>query len=470
MKVFMDLQIKAFGNCYFVGNKEENMSDQNWSELIPEEKRQYKLDKYFSSEGIKFISANAEKAYKTRTMRLVNTYNVQEPDRVQVNMPVGNLPYLLKGLNTYDIMYNFRKVVESCIEFNEQYSEELEIFTLPNIISGKALELLDYKLYVWPGHGLPQGAPGFQFVEGEYMLADEYNSLIRDPSDFWTRTYLPRVFGAFKPFNTTRPVTDITEIIGTQQFSVLSNPDFQSMLQKMLDAGKEYGNAKEAMIGLSDLAISHGFPRNMRLFCKAPFDTIGDTMRGTQGIMTDMYRQPETLLKALDVIADVTIASILGSRNIKDTLFVFYPLHKGADGWMSQKQFDTFYWPSLRKVMNAFMHEGLIQQLFAEGSFNTRLEAINEFPKGFVSWRFDQTNMAMAKKILGSKCCIEGNVPSSLLITGFPTDVKEHCRRLIEICGKGGGYILGAGVTTENPKLENLRAMIEATREYGVYR
>jgi hypothetical protein len=63
MKVFMDLQINAFGNCYFVGNKEENMANQYWSELIPEEKRQYKLDKYFSSEGIKFISANAEKAY-----------------------------------------------------------------------------------------------------------------------------------------------------------------------------------------------------------------------------------------------------------------------------------------------------------------------------------------------------------------------------------------------------------------------
>ena len=76
---------------------------------------------------------------------------------------------------------------------------------------------------------------------------------------------------------------------------------------------------------------------------------------------------------------------------------VTYPLHKGADGWMSQKQFDTFYWPSLKKVMDAFIKEGLIQNMFAEGGYNTRLETVNEFPKGSVCWYFDKTDMAKAK-------------------------------------------------------------------------
>ena len=34
----------------------------------------------------------------------------------------------------------------------------------------------------------------------------------------------------------------------------------------------------------------------------------------------------------------------------------------------------------------------------------------------------------------------------------------------------GGGYLLSAGAIPENPKLENLRAMMDATREYGMYR
>ena len=84
-------------------------------------------------------------------------------------------------------------------------------------------------------------------------------------------------------------------------------------------------------------------------------------------------------------------------------------------------------------------------------------------------WRFDKTDMARAKEVLGDKCCISGNVPSSLISTGTPQDIKEYCRKLIEVCGKGGGYILAAGSSVTKAPPENLRAMIEAAKEYGVY-
>jgi uroporphyrinogen-III decarboxylase len=121
--------------------------------------------------------------------------------------------------------------------------------------------------------------------------------------------------------------------------------------------------------------------------------------------------------------------------------------------------------------MDTLINEGLICHLFAEGSYNTRLKAIkDDFPKGSgVCW-FDQTDMAMAKKILGDKFTIQGNIPSSLMVTGSPADVKACCRKLIETCGEGGGCIMAAGCIAENPKLENLRAVMEAIREYGVHR
>ena len=73
-------------------------------------------------------------------------------------------------------------------------------------------------------------------------------------------------------------------------------------------------------------------------------------------------------------------------------------------------------------------------------------------------------------QILGSKFCIQGNVPSSLIVTGTPADVKERCRKLIEDCGEGGGYILGPGCIPDKPKLENVRAMMAAAKEYGIYK
>jgi uroporphyrinogen-III decarboxylase len=136
---------------------------------------------------------------------------------------------------------------------------------------------------------------------------------------------------------------------------------------------------------------------------------------------------------------------------------------------MSTKQFETFYWPSLRKICLALIDEGIVPSLFAEGSYATRLEIVNEFPKGAVSWRFDRTDMAVVKKILGDKCCISGNVPASLLSLGTAAEVKECCHRLIEVCAPGGGYILAAGSSVDHAPPENLRTMMEAAQEYGVY-
>jgi uroporphyrinogen-III decarboxylase len=442
----------------------------NWVEMTPEKKRQYKLDRFLDTEGINFINREAEDTYKIRAKRMVDVYNVQEPDRVPVNLPIGSLPLIDYGINMHTAMYDYDKAVEACKKFNEQYSDELEIFTSPTSIPGKVLEVLDYKLYAWPGHGLSQDAPGFQFVEGEYMGSDEYDDLIYDPSDFWLRTYLPRVFGSFEPFRLFQPLTNLTEIVHITQLMPLSTPQVQDTLQKLIDVGKEFQRMIKAVGEYNGMRIAHGFPTMPSAFAKAPFDTLGDSLRGTQNIMKDMYRRPDKLLEALDVVADMTIHSILRSANFPRTTVVSYPLHKGADGWMSQKQFETFYWPSLKKVMDAFIKEGLIQSLFAEGSFNTRLETVNAFPKGTVSWYFDQTDMAKAKKILGDRCCIQGNIPSSMIVTGSPGEVKEYCRKLIEVCGKGGGYILSAGTIAENPKLENLRAMMQAVREYGVYK
>jgi uroporphyrinogen-III decarboxylase len=71
--------------------------------------------------------------------------------------------------------------------------------------------------------------------------------------------------------------------------------------------------------------------------------------------------------------------------------------------------------------------------------------------------------------VFRENACIAGNLPASILCTGTPEEVKEGCRRIIKVCAPGGGYILagGAGMDKGNP--ENLRAMMEAAKEYGVY-
>ncbi len=441
----------------------------NWSTMTPEQKRKWRLDKFVNGEGIKFVSPEAEKAYKVRAQRYVDVYNVKEPDRVPVNLPVADLPYILYGINCHTTMYQVEKAVEACKQFNAKYSTELEYYASPMTTPAYVLDIMDYKLYAWPGHGLSVDAPGYQFVEGEYMMADEYTDLIHNPSDFWLRTYLPRVFGIFDSFKYLPPVTDIIEL-PTSQIAVLGNPQVRMALRKMIEAGDEFERRAKIVGPFLGQGPDHGYPTTFGGYSFAPFDILGDTLRGTTSIMKDLYRRPDDVLRAVDVLADINIRSILSAPNTPDIINVMFPLHKGADGWMSPKQFEKFYLPSLKKFIDALNNEGLICTLFAEGSYNTRLEYVDVFPKGFVTWIFDQSDMSRAKQVLGKSCCIQGNVPSSLTVTGSPADVKAYCKKLIETCAPGGGYILSAGCTAENPKLDNLRAMLSAAREYGVYK
>jgi uroporphyrinogen-III decarboxylase len=137
---------------------------------------------------------------------------------------------------------------------------------------------------------------------------------------------------------------------------------------------------------------------------------------------------------------------------------------------MSDEQFKKFYWPSLREVMLAFENEGCVSVLFCEGGYNSRLKYLKELSKGSTVLLFDRTDMAKAKKVIGNRLCIAGNVPAGMLLTGTAEEVKEYCKNLIDVAGKGGGYIMSFGTAMDEGKPETVHAMIDFTKEYGVYK
>jgi uroporphyrinogen-III decarboxylase len=445
------------------------MPDKKWTEMTADEKRNQRYKQWLDAEDINFISADAKKAYKQRVQRMIDVYNVKEPDRVPVSLMAGALPAYLYGIDYYTCMYDYDKAVKAYDKFNQEFPEADAVASPATIFPGRVYDLLDYKLYSYPGHGLPKTATGIQFVEGEYMKAEEYDALISNPSDFWQRKYMPRIFGAFESWSKLNPFTNIIEA-PAMNFMPYAMSDVQNSLKTLINVGNELLKFMQVMGEFSRKTLEAGYPAARGGMAKAPFDIIGDTLRGTQGVMFDIFRRPDTLLEAIDVVTKLQIESVINSVNASKGLSAMFPLHKGADGWMSDKAFQKFYWPSLKKTINAFINEGILVTLFAEGSYETRLDSVNEFPKGAVTWLFDRTDMVKAKKALGDKCCIAGNVPTSLMATGTPKAVKDYCKKLIETCGKGGGYILAAGAAIDNGKPENVRAMLDAAKEYGTYK
>jgi uroporphyrinogen-III decarboxylase len=114
--------------------------------------------------------------------------------------------------------------------------------------------------------------------------------------------------------------------------------------------------------------------------------------------------------------------------------------------------------------------EGIVPFPAAEGGYNKRTDVVKDLPKGKTMWMIDQTDMAAAKKTLGIVACLAGNVPSSMLSMGTPQQVKDYVKNLIDSCAAGGGYIVSNGAFFDEAKAENVRAMVDFTMEYGLYK
>lgn len=447
------------------------MIDTESSELTPEAKREKRFKRWLDAPGVEFSSSAAKEAYRERVKRLQDVLLLREPDRVPVSLPVGNYPIYYAGSTLQKVMYDYDELCRVWRKFFYDFCDDMDSFSGPGIYSAKVFEHIGFQMYKWPGRGLSPDVSQFQFVEKEYMKADEYDDLIQDPSDFALRVFMPRTISALEPFRNLVPFSSVMGIGSAIGFvSPGANPDIRAAFQAIFDAGVELAKWQETVGACSREILAAGYPSIRSASALAPFDSIADILRGTSGTSKDMYRQPDKLLEAIEKISDLTIKQAITTANAFGAVAIGMPLHKGDDTFMSDKQFETFYWPTLKKLILAFIREGLMVMLVAEGQYNRRLEVIQDLPKGWTHWVFDQTDMARAKKIVGKNACISGNVPSSLMMTGTPKDVKEYCRKLIEACGEGGGYILSGGSATTETNPENLRVFMAAAKEYGTYR
>jgi hypothetical protein len=445
-----------------------------WEEMSADEKQEAQFQKLLAPkdpEGndLKFQSPEAEAGYKASISRIKAAIQLKKPDRVPVTIFPSMFPFTYAGMTVQEAMYDYDRCVAGFKKFVLDFQPDIH-FGAAGPGPGKFYEILDYKLYAWPGHGVaPQHT--YQCNEGEYMTAEEYDLLITDPSFYFRNFYLPRVFRALEPWSMLPPLTGILEMYGVAfNFIPFAIPPVQGAYKALFEAGAEAMKWASAVGGVNGELSTLGFPNILGGFTKAPFDTLGDTLRGTKGIMLDMYRQPDKLLKALEAITPIMIGMGLGAAQQTGNPLIFMPLHKGADGFLSDAQFKKFYWPTLRTVIVGLIEGGCIPFLAAEGGYNTRLEVIRDIPKGKTLWMFDQTDMAKAKKIVGETLCLFGNVPASVLNLGTPEDVKSYCKNLIDVAGKGGGFILSNGSFFDYAKPENVKTMVDFTKEYGVYK
>jgi len=405
---------------------------------------------------------------KEREQRVMDCIQLKPVDRVPIICGIGYFPARAPGTPCSAAYYDFDAWLEAYKKTLPDYPADF-IYPQP-FQPGSALEILDPKQLRWPGHGVSPNH-GHQSIEIDNMRADEYDAFLRDPSDYMFRIHMSRVSDKLEGLAALPRFATLHGMYGALNLAAaMAEPKTARAIETLLKVGKEIRKYRSKTMKFEKMMLDFGFPKYFQGAAMPPYDLISHSMRGMTGSMMDMYRHADKMLEAAEKILQIELEEPLPPPSPLGYIRMFMTNTRGSDDFLSKKMFDTFYWPTFKKLVMGLIEKGATPCIFFEGCFTSRLEYLLEFPKGKILARLDTTDIFKAKEILRDHVCLEGNVPSTILQVGTVQDVTDYCKKLIDVVGNGGGFILSPRSSTDEVKPENLKAMIDFTHEYGVYR
>lgn len=410
------------------------------------------------------MAKTPEELLEERKKRVLDAATLKVPDRVPIFLPISVLGAKYGGITLHEAFSNTTKWHDINEKLLLEYQPDL--FLGPMGFDMETNTIVGNKLMKWPGHGVDENTT-FQFVEGEYVKAEEYDTFLDNPGDFILRTYMPRIYGGLEGLQYMPSLMSLFTSMG--MFFFIAMPQVAEALDNLTKAARRGSQFLMSTAAFASRMRPHGFPLLMGFGAQAPFDVISDYFRGLRGSTLDMYRCPDKLLAAQQKFLPYLIDSSLAMGRMMPGTLSFMALHRGSDEFMSPKQFETFYWPGLKTLLLAMTDNGLTPFVFWEGIWDQRLEYLRELPKGKVVGWFDRTNLFRAKDMIGDTMCICGDMPLSLLQTGTPEQVKDYAKRLIDVVGKDGGFMMGSNTVLDSAEPELVKVWVDFTREYGVY-
>jgi hypothetical protein len=410
----------------------------------------------------------AKALFDARWQRIMDCVALKQPDRMPVVFYATFWLAKYGGISCKELMYDYEKTKaiaeRAVLEFEPDATGPLVIITA----SGQALEAAEFKQLQWPGHGVGDNQP-FQYLDREYMKADEYDDFIFDPTGFYLQKYLPRVAGVFEGFD------QLPSFPGLHYFRLINGlrpfakPGVRESFEKIVRAAEEAERFFDHHVQWCNKINAAGYPLINGATAVSPYDFIADYFRGATGMMKDLFRHKDKLLALLDKASTFLTKQTIATAKASGHPIVMIPIHWAPDAFMSPKQFDTFWWPPFRKMMIGMIEAGLTPMPLWEADCTKRLETIKDVPPGKCIYWFERTDLVKAHEVLGDVVALRGNLSASLLTTGQPAEVDAAVKNLVDkVWNKGGHLILdGAfGMPDETP-VANVRAMFDAARKYA---
>ena len=404
-----------------------------------------------------------------RQKRIDETIALREPDRVPITATGQCYPVYNAGYTVAEVVYDFSKYAESLIKYLTQYEPDAAGggITIPGY--GPIMEIIRPKNLVWPG--APDGRISVnstqQFIEFPILQEEDMDFFMEDYTGWLLSKGYPAASGLFEPIAKWDFAGQIIETHFNRLIAMLSTPEAKEMMQNIWKASDMFDEVGKKNMELHEKYLEMGFPVTGGGMALVPFDAYSDFYRGTLDTMMDMYERPDVIMRFIDRNIEYVLKDITEQAKHAPGKWVFMPLHKGMDTFLTEQQYKDYYWKYLQRMINHIIDVGMIPYVYTEGPYNSRIKHLTEVPKGKVVYSFEEVDPVYAKQQLGETACIQGVFPIYLLHYGTKQQVVDEAKRLIDILAPGGGYIFSTGAGYDHAKPENVEAMFDTVKTYG---
>jgi uroporphyrinogen-III decarboxylase len=397
-------------------------------------------------------ATDMEALYQQRLNRYVTAMRNGKPDMIPIRPFVAEITGVHAGYTCQELAHDYQRAFAAARKCAADFDWDAVVSNMVYVWTGLT-QAIGLKYYGVPGLDVPANM-GFQYREpsqnNAFMQPDEYDQLIEDPTGFLLNVWLPRVAAPVRRAG--EPVT------AEHNLSFLKGG--MAMMQYFSAFGEQNARLRRESGTVS--AISGIF--------KAPMDIIADKLRGYLGLVEDLFERREKVVAACEALMPHLCHVAMSTADPQKLVPIGYWMHRGGVPFVSPEIFQNIYWATTKPIIEELWAAGHQTLFYAEGKWDHHLQSFAELPAQSIVYHVDQGDIEKTHRVLHDKFCISGGVPNVLLARGKPAEVRQFCKKIIDGIARDGGYIMDASAIVQNDaQMENLRAMTEATREYGVY-
>ncbi len=390
--------------------------------------------------------------YNSRLRRYITALQNEKPDCVPIRPFAAEFTARYCGLTCQQVTHDYRLAFDSVCQTAKDFDWDAVVPNMVYVWTG-LVHALGVRYYGIPGIDLDANT-GFQYKEPPedqaFMKENEYDELISDPTNFLYEKWLPRISTEVVEPGKPAKARSYQALIKT---AVAMNEYFYAFGPQVERLKTECGTVP---------AISGIF--------KAPLDILGDKLRGYIGLTMDLLMQPDKVLKACEALMPHLYYVARATADPNRLVPIGFWMHRGCTPFITPERFKSHYWSTLKPIIEELWKEKHQVLFYAEGNWDDHLKSFAELPEKSIVFHIDRSSPEKVFETLKDKFCVSGGLPNALLTVGTPQEVREQSKKLIKLLAKDGGYIMDASAIIQNDaKVENMRAMTETTREYGMY-